>query len=91
MLPIYKNALKGCYLHSTCVNNIRAARIVDNAKHGNRRLIIKIALMAGIIDAEEAKCELQCNGYNPYVHQRTEKYIIYNHSGINYFIKPYDS
>lgn len=89
-MNIYKKAeQKGCYLESTCVNINLAVwdEIMKGARNANNTKAVKVALLAGVIDNEQAKMEIKNPNYNPYTHKVSENYVIYIHSCIEHFIK----
>lgn len=51
------------------------------ARHGNRKIIEDLVKATGALDPDMFKF------HNPYHHWVTDKYLIYVHSGIEYFFK----
>jgi hypothetical protein len=89
-LSIYQRAKKfGCRSVGTCVSNssVQCDIYMKGARPANKKKVIRIALLAGIIDAEQAKQELKNPNYNPYTHYVTRKHIIYVWSAQEHFIE----
>jgi len=88
-MNIYKRAINnGCNLECTCVGIgvNKWDELMKGARQANKKKVIKIALLAGVIDNEQAREETKRPYYNPYTHYVTKKHIIYVHSGIEHFI-----
>lgn len=82
---------KGCHLEDTCVGIgiYKWEELMKGATRANRKIAVKIALLAGAIDEEQAKTELKRPWFNPYNHFKTETHLIYVNSAIEHFIKIY--
>lgn len=91
-MNIYQRAkINGCYLETTCVGcgvNMWD-ELMEGHKKANRKEVVKIALLSGVIDEEQAREEIKRPYYNPYTHYKTNTHIIYVHSAIEHFIKVY--
>lgn len=86
---LYFAQQRGCFLDCTCVD-ITARKwdaLMANATKANKKLVTKIAFIAGIIDEEQYKNEIKKPHYNPYTCYKTSTHAIYVNSGIEYFIK----
>ncbi len=81
----------GCSYECDCTGiNIKTwERLMKGATRANQKEVTKIALIAGIIDEEQAKQEIKNPYFNPYKHYKTKTHIIYVHSCIEHFIKVY--
>lgn len=81
----------GCEFESTCVGIGQREwdRLMKGATKANRKEVVRIALLAGVIDEEQAAIEIKKPYYNPYQHYKTKTHIIYTHSMIEHFIKVY--
>ena len=89
---LYKKALNnGCSFEATCVDvNINTwDKLMANATRANRKLAVKIAEIAGVIDEEQARTEIRKPYYNPYNHLKTKTHLIYVNSSIEHFIRIY--
>lgn len=86
---LYKAKNKGCFLECTCVNISQNTwdKLMENSTRANRKDAVKIALLAGVMDEEEAKIEIKRPWYNPYNHYKTKTHLIYVNSCIEHFIK----
>lgn len=83
-MDIYERAEKNGFIYEFCCADITPRKydsIFDEAKVADKRKVTKIAIQAGIISAFEAKF------WNPYKCHKTDEYLIYTHSAIDYFIK----
>mgnify|MGYP001099698838 CR=1 FL=1 len=90
---IYQKAFNnGCHLECTCVGITENEwdKLMKGHCKADRKKVVRIALMAGIIDEEQAKNEIKNPYYNHYNHFRTKTHIIYVHSMIEHFIKVND-
>lgn len=91
-MTIYERAAaNGCYFECTCVGISQSKwdRLMQGARRANKKKVIKIALLAGVIDEEQAAMETKKPYYNPYNHYHTKTHIIYVHSSIEHFIRVY--
>ena len=91
-MNIYDRAKQnGCNLETTCVGCgvNRWDELMEGHTKANRKEVVRIALLAGVIDEEQAREETKRPYYNPYTHYKTKTHIIYVHSGIEHFIKVY--
>ena len=61
--------------------------LMEGATRADRKKVVKIALLAGVIDEAQAQIEIKKPYYNPYNHYKTKTHIIYVHSAIEHFIK----
>ena len=89
-MNIYERSkINGVSFECTCVgiSKYEWDRLMKNHKRADRKKVVKIALMAGVIDEEQAKEEIKRPYYNPYNHFKTDSHIIYVHSAIEHFIK----
>ncbi len=89
-MNIYQRAkLNGCHFESTCIGipQHEYDRMMKGTRLANKRKVVKIALMIGVIDETQAKRELKDSWYNPFNHYVSKDYIVYTHSDVNYFIK----
>lgn len=87
---IYNQAKNnGCYLECTCVDcgSYKWDELMQGHKKANKKEVVKIALLAGVIDEDQAKQEIKKPYYNPYTHYKTDTHIIYVHSMIEHFIR----
>lgn len=87
---IYQRAInKGCQFVSTCVGCgvDEWDKMMKGVRPANRKKVVKIALLAGVIDEEQAREETKRPSYNPFTHYVSKTYIVYVHSGIEHFIK----
>ena len=87
---IYQRAINnGCQFYATCVDiNINEwDELMKGATRADRKLVVKIALLAGVIDKEQAATEIKKPYFNPYNHYKTKTHIIYIHSAIEHFIE----
>ncbi|HXS59732.1 MAG TPA: hypothetical protein VN703_02850 [Candidatus Sulfopaludibacter sp.] len=87
---IYQRAFNnGCFLESTCVGmeQYEWDKLMKGHTKANKRKVVKIALLAGVIEEEQATEEIKKSYYNPYTHYKTKTHIIYVHSMIEHFIK----
>ena len=87
---IYDRAkTSGAYFETDCVScgGVKWDELMKGARPANKNKVIKIALLAGIIDEEQARLETKNAYYNPYTHYVTKTHIVYVHSGIEHFIK----
>ena len=78
----------GAHLEHTCVwiGARKWDELMKGATRANKKDITRIALLAGVIDEEQAKTEIARPYYNPYNHYKTRTHAIYVHSGIEHFI-----
>jgi len=89
-MNIYQKAKNnGCFLECTCVGISLSKwdRLMNGATRANKKEVVKIAEMAGVIDEFQAKEEIKRPYFNPYNHYKTKTHIIYVHSSIEHFIK----
>ena len=89
-MNIYERAKNlGCFFEDTCVDcgTDYWEETMKGARKANRKEVVKIALLAGVIDEFQAKEEIERPYYNPFTHYVTKTHIIYVHSGIEHFIK----
>lgn len=89
---LYNKALQnGCGFEANCVGvGINQwEELMNGATRANRRLAVKIANLAGVIDDEQAKEELKRPWFNPYNHFKTKTHLVYVHSSIEHFIRIY--
>ena len=79
----------GAELENTCVGctSHEWENFMKGATKANKKDIVKIALLAGVIGKEQAREEIRRPYYNPYTHFKTETHAIYVHSMIEHFIK----
>ena len=87
---IYQRAINnGCEYQATCVGigQNEWDRLMKGARQADRKKVIKVALLAGVIDKDQAKEETKRPYFNPYNHFVTKTHIIYVHSAIEHFIK----
>lgn len=87
---MYDRAIKnGCRLECSCVGISinRWDNLMEGATRADKRLVPKIALLAGVISEEDAKREIREPWYNPYNHYKTKTHVVYVHSCIEHFIK----
>jgi hypothetical protein len=77
------------YLDCTCVEigPKKWDLLMKGARKCAQKIAVKAALEVGVIDEYTAKMEMRYRSYNPYIHYRTKKHIIYVHSSIEHFIK----
>jgi hypothetical protein len=90
MTDIYSRAItNGCEFESTCVDiNIKMwDRLMKGATRADRKKVVKIAFLAGVIDEWQYKQEANKPWYNPYNHYKTKTHIVYVNSAIEHFIK----
>lgn len=90
MKNIYQRAYdNGCYLETDCtsITESKWNKLMKGHTKANRKEVVRIALLAGVIDEYQAKEEIKRPYFNPYNHFKTESHIIYVHSSIEYFIK----
>lgn len=78
----------GAHLQCTCVGigTHEWDELMKGATRANKKDITRIALIAGVIDEEQARTEIARPYYNPYRHYKTNTHAIYVHSGIEHFI-----
>jgi len=89
---IYQRAINnGCEFETSCVGigQNEWDRLMKGHTKADRKQVVKIALLAGVIDSEQAREETKRPYYNPYTHYKTKTHIIYVHSMIEHFIKVY--
>lgn len=89
-MNIYERAkINGVSFEFTCVgiSMYKWDMLMKNHKRADRKKVVKIALMAGVIDEEQAREEIKRPYYNPYNHFKTDSHIIYVQSAIEHFIK----
>lgn len=90
-LNIYQQAVRnGCQFVATCVSLGSADKwneLMKGARQANKKKVVRIALLAGVIDKEQATREIKEPWYNPYGHHVTKTHIVYVHSGIEHFIE----
>ena len=89
---IYQRAINnGCEFEATCVGigQNKWDELMKGHTKANRKEVVKIALLAGVIDEQQAREEIKRPYYNPYNHYKTKTHIIYVHSMIEHFIKVY--
>lgn len=87
---IYQRTFKnGCFLECDCttISCWKWDKLMKGHTKADRRKVINIALMAGVITEEDAKKEMKFSYYNPYTHYKTKTHIVYVHSCIEHFIK----
>lgn len=87
---IYQRALNnGCFFECSCVGITSGKwdRLMQGARKADKKKVIKVALLAGVIDEDQAREETKRPYYNPYTHYVTKTHIIYVHSMIEHFIK----
>jgi hypothetical protein len=87
---IYQRAKNnGCFFESTCVGCGIGEweRMMKGTRPANQKKVVKIALLAGVIDKEQAREEIKRPYYNPYTHHVSKNYIVYVNSSIEHFIK----
>ena len=86
---LFKAERFGCFLEDTCVGIGQNAwdKYMKGATRANKKEIVKIALLAGVIDEIEAKLQIKRPHYNPYNHFKTKTHAVYVHSGIEHFIR----
>jgi hypothetical protein len=79
----------GCSFEATCVGiGIgKWEELMKGATRANRKLAVKIALLAGAIDEQQAREEIKRPYFNPYNHYKTKTHLIYIHSSIEHFIR----
>lgn len=79
----------GAQLEDTCVSAgiYKWEQYMEGATRANKKEVVKIALIAGIIDEEQAREEIRRPYFNPYNHFKTKTHAIYVHSMIEHFIK----
>lgn len=82
-MNIYEKAKYGCNYVFNCTNisAIKHEEIFSKVKRADKRKVTKIAIQLGIIDKAFAKL------WNPYNCHKTDEYLIYTHSAIDFFIK----
>jgi len=87
---IYQRAINnGCELETTCVGCNNWDELMKGHTIADRKKVVKIAFLAGVIDKEQAREETKRPYYNPYTHYKTKTHIIYVHSMIEHFIRVY--
>lgn len=87
---LYKRALNnGVISEATCVGigQYQWDKYMKGSTRANRKIAVKIALLAGVIDEEQAKTEIKRPYFNPYNHYKTATHLIYVHSSIEHFIR----
>lgn len=87
---LYNRAVNnGCSWECSCTNiNINHwDELMKGATRADRKLAVKIAKLAGVIDDDQARTELARPWYNPYNHYKTKTHLVYVHSSIEHFIK----
>ena len=79
----------GCNFECSCVgiSQTKWDRLMKGATRANKKLVAKIAELAGVIDREQAAEEIRRPYFNPYNHYKTKTHVIYVHSSIEHFIK----
>ena len=90
MQNIYRQALNGNVNYECSCAGIGVDKwdeLMKGAKKANKKIVTKIALLAGVIDEYQAKQELKRPFYNTYNHYRTKTHIIYVNSLIEHFIR----
>ena len=89
-MTIYERAkMYGAILVDTCegIGIYQWQKYMKNHTKADRIKVVKIALLAGVIDKEQARQEIKNTYFNPYKHYKTKTHIIYCHSAIEHFIK----
>lgn len=87
---LYHAAQKyGCTGEATCtgITLTEWEKLMKGATRANKRLVTKIAALAGVIDNEQARREIKEPYFNPYNHLKTKTHVIYVHSSIEHFIR----
>lgn len=87
---IYERAyINGCFFETACVgiSIYEWEDLMRGHTKANRKEVVKIALLSGVIDKDQAKEEIKKPHFNPYTHFKTKSHIIYVHSGIEHFIR----
>ena len=87
---IYQRAYNnGCFFETTCVGigQNKWDELMEGHTRANKKEVVKIALLSGVIDEEQAREEIKNTYYNPYNHYKTKTHIIYVHSMIEHFIR----
>lgn len=91
-LRMYNLATRnGCQYEANCTEiSINTwERLMKGHTRANKKLVVKVALLAGVIEKDEAARELRNPWYNPYHHYKTKTHLIYVHSCIEHFIRIY--
>jgi len=81
---IYRRAIaNGIEFECTCadVEYGKWEQLMEGATKANERIITKILVEMGFLDKFEVSL------YNPYHHYKTERHLIYVHSGIEHFFR----
>lgn len=87
---IYQQAVNnGCQFVAACtgITIDKWNELMKGARQANKKKVVRIALLAGVIDKQQATREIKEPWYNPYSHHVTRTHIIYVHSGIEHFIE----
>jgi len=87
---IYQRAAQnGCEFEATCtsVTIEKWEQLMKGARKAARVKAVKVALMAGAINEQQAREEVKKPYYNPYRHYVTKTHVIYVNSAIEHFIK----
>jgi hypothetical protein len=90
---IYDRAVNyGCSLECTCVDITQNKwdSLMEGHTRANRILVVKAAMIAGILNDEEGRKETRQPWHNPYNHYKTKTHLIYVHPCTEHFIKVND-